>query len=135
METMIHILPDQMLDNSSQEEFRFSILCAECGEPVCSVPVRFSKAGIMPATDGKHIVYSALYEREKESARRQAVKSIGEHFSLCPICGRLVCDRCFLVCDDLDMCAACAGRLKEDGEPVLASAQSLPDSSNQCKSE
>ncbi len=119
METMIHILPDQMIDNSSADEFRFSILCAECGEAVHSVPVRFSKAGVMPATDGKHIVYSALYEREKDAARRTAVKSIGGHFSLCPICSRLVCDHCFLVCEDLDMCSACAKRLHEEGEPVI----------------
>ena len=120
METMIKILPDQIVDNSSAEEFRFSILCAECGEAVDSIPARFSKAGVMPATDGKHIVYSALYEREKEAARRLAVRSIGEHLSLCPICGRLVCDHCFLVCEDLDMCSACAKRLQEKGEPVIA---------------
>ncbi|MBE6753250.1 MAG: hypothetical protein E7559_02680 [Ruminococcaceae bacterium] len=124
METMIHILPDQMADNSSSEEFRFSIGCAECGQPVHSLPVRFSKAGVLPPTDGKQVVYTALYEREKENARRLAVKSIGEHLSLCPICGRLVCDRCFLVCEDLDMCAACAMRLQEEGEPVISPALS-----------
>ena len=116
---MIHILPDQMIDNSSAEEFWFSIVCAECGEPVYSQPLRFSKAGIMPPTDGKHVVYNALYEREKEVARRLAVKSIGEHLSLCPICSRLICDHCFLVCEDLDMCKACAKRLQEEGEPVI----------------
>ncbi len=119
METMVHILPDQIIDNSSADQFRFSIICAECGEAVYSVPVRFSKAGVMPASDGKYIIYSTLYEREKASARQSAVKSIGEHFSLCPICSRLVCDHCFLVCDDLDMCCACAKRLQEDGEPVI----------------
>jgi len=123
METMIHILPDQMIDNSSADEFSFSLCCTECGKPVCSAPVRFSKAGVIPETDGKSVVFSALYKREKEAARRMAIKSIGEHFSLCPICERLVCDHCFLVCDDLDMCSACAKRLHEEGEPVIGRIQ------------
>ncbi|MCI6126309.1 MAG: hypothetical protein MR738_09535 [Enterocloster clostridioformis] len=39
-------------------------------------------------------------------------------FNKCPICSRLVCDRCFLVCDELDMCVSCAHYLQEQGEPV-----------------
>ena len=41
-----------------------------------------------------------------------------ERFSVCPICRRLICDSCFLICEEMDMCRACAKRLKEDGEPV-----------------
>ena len=37
---------------------------------------------------------------------------------VCPICRRLICDSCFLICEEMDMCRACAKRLKEDGEPV-----------------
>ena len=37
----------------------------------------------------------------------------------CPICKRLVCSRCFLICDDLDMCKQCAAHLEETGSPVL----------------
>ena len=48
----------------------------------------------------------------------QAVEEGEQVFSVCPICGRLVCDGCFMVCEDLDMCRACAARLKENGRPV-----------------
>ena len=41
-----------------------------------------------------------------------------EHFSLCPICKRLVCDRCFLLGEDIDLCTDCAAFLQESGEPV-----------------
>lgn len=37
-----------------------------------------------------------------------------------PICKRLVCNRRFLICEDLDMCAECATNLKESGRPVVA---------------
>ena len=36
----------------------------------------------------------------------------------CPICKRLVCDHCFLICDDLDMCVQCAAKLNEKGTVV-----------------
>ena len=36
----------------------------------------------------------------------------------CPICKRLVCDHCFLICDDLDMCVQCAEKLNEKGTVV-----------------
>ena len=37
---------------------------------------------------------------------------------ICPICKRLVCDHCFLICDDLDMCVQCATKLNEKGTVV-----------------
>ena len=39
-------------------------------------------------------------------------------FSQCPVCRRLVCDACFLICDEMDLCRECAARMKEPGEPV-----------------
>ena len=39
-----------------------------------------------------------------------------ERFSQCPICRRLVCDACFLICDEMDLCRECAGRMEESGE-------------------
>ena len=116
---MTHILPEQLIDCSSAESFIFSFPCPECGDYIKSTPIRFSKAGVTPQTEEKLVIYNALYEREKNSARIIAAEEIGRRFSLCPICGRLVCDHCFLVCDDLDMCISCAGKLKEHGEPVL----------------
>ena len=35
-----------------------------------------------------------------------------------PVCGRLVCDRCFLICEDLDLCIACAKALRVRGDVV-----------------
>lgn len=36
----------------------------------------------------------------------------------CPVCKRLVCNQCFLICDDLDMCRQCAAALEQKGQPV-----------------
>ena len=77
------------------------------------------RAGIVPQREGKRIIYETLYQMEKEAALQKAIKQAKTIFSRCPICNRLVCDRCFFICDDLDMCCACANRLEEKGEPVM----------------
>lgn len=115
---MRQITKDLLADRSVPEEFRFSLRCTECGREWHSTPVRFSKAGVQPETEGKRVIFRTLYERERERERQRAAETAAQSFNLCPICGRLVCDRCFLICDDLDMCVACARRLSENGTPV-----------------
>ena len=113
------MLMQALQDCYGDEFFQFSLCCPECGMRWKSRALRFSKAGIKPGTEGKSIVFDALYEREKAAAFRQAVKEAGQCFSICPICGRLVCDRCFRLCEDLDMCVSCAEKLNEHGESVV----------------
>ena len=113
-------LVDMLLENlSTREVFLFRITCAACGTPYGGKSVRFSKAGITPPTEGKRIIFDTLYEQEFRDARQAAVRDAAEHLNYCPICKRLVCNRCFLICDDLDMCKQCASQLEETGSPVV----------------
>jgi hypothetical protein len=113
-------LVEMMLENlSTREVFLFRIACAACGEQYGGKQVQFSKSGILPSTQGKKIIYDACYEQEFRDAKQAAVRSAAEHLNYCPICKRLVCNRCFLICDDLDMCKECAAHLEEAGNPVL----------------
>ena len=107
------------LDNrSTQEHFCFSLTCAECGRVWLSTPLRFSKAGEPPLTGAKQIITQTLYQREQARALERAVDEALKFFSACPLCGQLVCDHCFIICDDLDMCRSCANSMQEKGEPV-----------------
>ena len=109
-----------MLENlSTREVFLFRITCAACGTPYGGKSVRFSKAGITPPTEGKRIIFDTLYEQEFRDARQASVREATEHLNYCPICKRLVCNRCFLICEDLDMCKQCAAQLEETGSPVV----------------
>ena len=83
--------------------FRLLLRCQECGRTWHSSPVHFSKAGTKPETEGMRAVFRTLYEREREAAREKAAAEALEIFSQCPVCGRLVCNRCFLICEDLDL--------------------------------
>ncbi len=106
-------------DLSTREVFLFRITCAACGTPYGGKSVRFSKAGITPPTEGKRIIFDTLYEQEFRNARQAAIRDAAENLNYCPICKRLVCNRCFLICEDLDMCRQCAAKLEEAGSPVL----------------
>ena len=115
-------LVETVLENlSTKEVFRFRVTCGCCGTEYGNKPIRFSRAGIPPATQSKKIIYDALYEQEFNEARRIAIRNAAEHMNYCPICKRLVCNQCFLICDDLDMCKQCAADLELQGKPVLVS--------------
>ena len=113
-------LVEAVLENlSTKEVFRFRVTCGICGTEYGNKPIRFSKAEIPPTTQNKQIIYDALYEQEFREARRSAMRNAAEHMNYCPICKRLVCNQCFLICDDLDMCKQCAADLEQQGTPVL----------------
>lgn len=115
---MRHVVMEQLQDRSTRDEFVFSLRCSECGDIWNSEAVRFSRAGTVPETPQKQIIFDALYQKEKEAAWRRAVKAATAMVSFCPICRRLVCDYCFLICEDLDLCQSCAERLQETGQRV-----------------
>ena len=115
---MKRVVTEAMGDCSTIEEFRFLVRCQECGGIWHSSPIRFSKAGAEPEPEGMRTILRTLYEREKEAAREKAAAEAAEIFSYCPVCGRLVCDRCFLICEDLDLCTACAKALQVRGDVV-----------------
>ena len=114
-------LVEAVLENhSTREVFLFRASCGKCGAEFANKPVPFSKAGMTPSTPEKGILYEALYEHELQCVRQRSIREAAEHLNYCPICKRLICNRCFMICDDLDMCKQCAVRLKEHGRPVLS---------------
>ena len=115
---MKRVMKEAMRDCSTIGEFRFLLRCQACGRTWHSSPVRFSKAGTKPETEGMRAVFRTLYERERAAAREKAAAEASETFSRCPVCGRLVCDCCFLICEDLDLCTACAEALQMRGSVV-----------------
>lgn len=113
-------LVEAALENlSSKEVFLFRVICGSCGLEYGNRPMRFSKADVPPGTQSKQILYDALYEQEAMLARQVAIRNAAEQMNYCPVCKRLVCNQCFLICDELDLCKQCAADLEQKGNPVL----------------
>lgn len=87
---MKRVVKEAMGDCSTVEEFRFLVRCQECGGIWHSSPIRFSKAGAEPESEGMRTILRTLYEREREAAREMAAADAAEIFNYCPVCGRLV---------------------------------------------
>ena len=115
---MRKLVESALVDRSTKEVFLFRISCAICDLEYGNKPTRFKKAGVAPPSPGKQIIYEALYEQELRDARNLAIRSAAENMNYCPICKRLACNQCFLICDDLDMCKECAAALEQKGQPV-----------------
>ena len=114
-------LIELMLENlSTRDEFLFRIACGACSKEYGNKPMRFSKAEVIPQTPKKAALYEILYAQELQTAKLSAVRDAAEHLNYCPICKRLVCNRCFLICEDLDMCKQCASAMEETGIPVVS---------------
>lgn len=106
-------------DQSTAEVFLFRGRCGCCGGEYGNRPRYFSKAGVAPENQNRRIIFDALYWQELRQARQFAIRAAAEQMNYCPICRRLVCNGCFLICEDLDMCRDCARRLGQSGSSVL----------------
>ena len=73
-----------LLENlSTREVFLFRIACSTCAAVFGGKPVRFSKAGIIPPTEGKRIIFEACYEQEFRAARQAAIREAAENLNYC----------------------------------------------------
>lgn len=78
----------------------------------------FPRQALLLKKKEKIMFYHILYKREWEKLRDDAINKLNEQFNICPICKRMVCDNCFLICDEVDMCKSCAKILEEKGKSV-----------------
>ena len=112
-------------DFSTPEEFRFGITCELCGDTLTTIPVRFIKAGEKPETDGKKVIYETMYQRDRQLERDAATRALVGQLNYCPVCKRIVCNHCFVMTGDLDICTDCAKRLGVTGTPVVDTPDEL----------
>ena len=110
----------QIKNCSDDKKIAFGFECESCGRlwEVLSVP--FVKQA---ANKADQVIRDAQYHRELERIKTESLKAFREHFSLCPICGKIVCDYCFVICDEIEMCSSCAKNLGKHGTPVLPLAK------------
>ena len=104
---MLKPITQKMTDESEGGVYRFTFYCDICGQPRQSIPYYSDTKGCTD-THARETEHIAAYER----ANREAIS----WFNRCPICMRLVCDQCFRILDEMDMCNECAD-LKKGRKP------------------
>ena len=105
---MLNPVTKKMTDESAGGVYRFTFYCDICGKSLQS-PVYQSMAG----DSGDEAMRKAEYEDAYGRANREMLKK----FSRCPVCQRVVCDECFDVYGDYDMCVECRqSRRHGDGD-------------------
>lgn len=114
------LLWNKLRDRSTEREFSFSIRCQSCGREIVSPIVLFTRQDENPTEQGRKTILEILRKREWEAARKTAYEKLLEHFSICPICERCVCDECFLISEDIDLCRDCSKKLGVPGETVYS---------------
>jgi len=103
---------------STKDAFLFRISCENCGAEFGNRITRFSKARWLPTTQEESLICSTLYAQEFQNARQTAIRRAAEQLNYCPVCKRLVCNQCFLICGEMDMCRTCAAKQGQRGQPV-----------------
>ena len=107
-----------MNDLSDYERFQFSVSCPVCGKEWTSTPVPFSGAEKRSRSMRMNYFVRRQYNREKKRAEIIAAEEPGSRMNYCSVCMRIVCDSCFMICADADMCTDCAECHNENGERV-----------------
>lgn len=100
---MLDPITKKMTDESNGNGFCFTFYCDICASPWHSIPYSGGRGrgAEVHTWENEH---AAAYER----ANREALM----HFNRCPVCKRMVCDDCFSILDEQDMCKECADARK-----------------------
>jgi len=123
---LLEAITKKYTEESEGGTYRFTFYCDICGHPWRSFPMKpvirqngLSKAGRVWKDD---------HAKAFEHANIEAMN----HFNRCPVCKRRVCDDCFRILEDMNMCKECAGKRENSVKGrrhtlVVLPAYGLPD--------
>ena len=92
-------------DHSDRESFSFSFFCDICGKAWRSPTVPFESGGLSSIEHEE--ARQLIWGNERKIAFEHANLEAGTKFNRCPVCGKRVCDECFLF--DRELCKGCKG--------------------------
>ena len=99
-------------DGSTLEVFRFIFFCDLCGREVSEITYPYTppfKAKLFISRSERK-ARELIWQSDHASAYDRANREILLHLDRCPVCGRRVCDSCFV--DVAGICQACADKEK-----------------------
>jgi len=98
---MLKPITRKMTDESKDGVYAYTFYCDICGKPWRSEPYY---------TASPDEIDPLVRESERVAAYERANREALNWLSRCPVCKQVVCDQCFDILDDNDMCAQCAAK-------------------------
>jgi len=95
------------IDHSSADHFGFSFFCDRCGKEWKSqtLPFNYGNFSIIENEEARQLIWAQEHKAAFEHANLEAHM----RFSLCPICGKWVCDDCIILEDrHKETCKECS---------------------------
>ncbi|MDP4092788.1 MAG: hypothetical protein Q8920_05435 [Bacillota bacterium] len=104
---MLEPITKIMTDKSTGEKFCFTFFCDICKDSWDSVPVNYNQTN-ENVTETDEITNNINWKSDHDAAYERANLEAMQHFNRCPVCKRWVCDNCFCILGDRDVCRECA---------------------------
>ena len=104
---MLDPITKNMTDKSTKKDFLFIFYCDICENPRDSVPINFSCTKDNTLEVDKK-ASNLIWQSEHAAAYERANHEAMQLFNRCPICKHWVCDKCFRILGDRDVCKECA---------------------------
>jgi hypothetical protein len=112
-ETPLTPVTDRIIDRSTLEGFAFGFFCSLCADEWRGARLAFNPGAWADPIDPA--VFRILWLDQHAAAYERAKLDASFVFNRCPICGRIVCDRCFHASESgvTDICNLCYHHIKE----------------------
>ncbi len=107
---MLRTITKKIIDNSTDEFFKFSFYCDRCGAVWMSETYYFEHGFPDKLTAGEKRAKDIMWKVEHDAALERANLEARLRFNQCTSCGRIVCDECFAMDEEEDFCIDCAKR-------------------------
>ncbi len=105
---MLKAITKKIIDRSTDEFFKFEFHCDRCGTGWVSETYNFEHGFPDKLTEGEKRAKEIMWKVEHDAALERANLEARLRFNQCNSCGRIVCDECFAMDEDEEICVDCA---------------------------
>lgn len=107
---MLKTITKRIRDKSTDRFFKFSFYCDRCGKEWTSEEYPFVHGFSEKLTDDEKRAKEILFRVDHDAAFERANLDARLRFNHCETCGSIVCDECFAMEEEEELCLDCAKR-------------------------
>ncbi len=113
---MLKTITKKFRDKSTDSFFKFSFYCDRCGKEWTSEEYPFVHGFSEKLSDDEKRAKEILFRIDHNAAFERANLEARLRFNQCNSCGGFVCDECFAMEEEDDLCQDCASRMDSPDE-------------------